>query len=105
MATRLPPSDSRLLSRGVKTDAEIASVTILVSFAALTKGNAPILLDRAPRKRVQEIRKDIDETLDLFPAVLVKLTFGGIPIVSSIGTRRNSQKLRAVLLLPWEAPE
>eukprot|EP00959_Pyramimonas_sp_CCMP1952_P068142 1422346-Pyramimonas_sp.AAC.1 len=76
-----------------------------MSYAALTRGDAPVLLDRIPRKRAQEIRKDIDETLDLFPAVLVKLTFGRIPIVSSIGTRCNSQKLMAILLLPWEAPE
>eukprot|EP00959_Pyramimonas_sp_CCMP1952_P070922 1480993-Pyramimonas_sp.AAC.1 len=76
-----------------------------MSDATLTRGGAPILLDRAPRKRAQESRKDIDETLDLFPAILVKLTFGGIPVVSSIGISCNSQKLRAGLFLPWEAPK
>eukprot|EP00959_Pyramimonas_sp_CCMP1952_P209662 4386825-Pyramimonas_sp.AAC.1 len=76
-----------------------------MSDATFTRGDAPILLDSVPRKRIQEIRKDVDETLDLFPASPVKLIAGGIPVVSSAGISNDLQKFRAGLILPWEAPE
>eukprot|EP00959_Pyramimonas_sp_CCMP1952_P471815 9499021-Pyramimonas_sp.AAC.1 len=61
-----------------------------MSHATLTRGDAPVLLDRDPRKRVQEIRKDIDETLDRFPAVLGYFVpaLGG-PEIMGRGTRRH----------------
>eukprot|EP00959_Pyramimonas_sp_CCMP1952_P337786 7073637-Pyramimonas_sp.AAC.1 len=54
---------------------------------------------------MQEIRKDIEEALDLFPAFAVKLTVGGIPAVSSAGTIKDLQKFRAGLFLPWGGPK
>eukprot|EP00959_Pyramimonas_sp_CCMP1952_P338086 7080264-Pyramimonas_sp.AAC.1 len=60
---------------------EIASITVPMSDATPTRGDAPVLLDSVPRKRIQEIRKDADETLVLFPAFVMKLTVGGIPVV------------------------
>eukprot|EP00959_Pyramimonas_sp_CCMP1952_P156517 3273341-Pyramimonas_sp.AAC.1 len=71
-----------------------------MSDAALTRGDAPALLDSAPRKRIQEIRKDIDEILDLFPAFLVKPTAGGIPVVSPAGISNSFQKFRAGAFCP-----
>eukprot|EP00959_Pyramimonas_sp_CCMP1952_P469323 9494749-Pyramimonas_sp.AAC.1 len=76
-----------------------------MSDATLTRGDAPALLDSIPRRRIQEIRKDIDETLDLFLASTVKLIAGGIPAVSSAGISKDLQKFRAGLFLPWEAPK
>eukprot|EP00959_Pyramimonas_sp_CCMP1952_P030600 641386-Pyramimonas_sp.AAC.1 len=52
---------------------------------------------------MQEIRKDIDEALDLFPAFLVKLTAGRIPVAPPAGNR--FQPFRAGLFLPREAPK
>eukprot|EP00959_Pyramimonas_sp_CCMP1952_P006352 132807-Pyramimonas_sp.AAC.2 len=71
----------------------------------LLGGDAPVLLDSAPRKRIHEVRKDIDETLDMFPAFAVKLIAGGIPVFSSAGINKDLQTSGAGLFLPWEAPK
>eukprot|EP00959_Pyramimonas_sp_CCMP1952_P338313 7084788-Pyramimonas_sp.AAC.1 len=54
---------------------------------------------------MQEIRKDMDNILDLFPAFVVELSTGGIPVDSSAGISRGLQKLRAGLFLPRGAPD
>eukprot|EP00959_Pyramimonas_sp_CCMP1952_P333897 6992709-Pyramimonas_sp.AAC.1 len=60
-------------------------------------------LDSVPRKRVQEIGKNICGTLNLLPAFVEGLSTGGVFINSSAYIYKGLSKMRAGLLLPRKA--